>query len=80
MSKRERISQEKDVVRFNVYLPREAYEALERLQQLSGKRSLAETIRSALKLYDVVQQGVRDGKEVLLYDKARKDKERLVQI
>jgi Ribbon-helix-helix protein, copG family len=57
------------IVRFNLYLPKEAYEALERLQQLSGKRSLAETVRAALKLYHVVQEGIGEGKEIMLVDK-----------
>ncbi len=73
-----RVSSEKDTVRFNLYLPKEAYEALERLQQLTGKRSLAETIRSALKLYHVVQQGIEDGKDVLLVDRDSKERERLI--
>lgn len=68
------------IVRFNLYLPSDAYEALERLQQLSGKRSLAETVRAALKLYHVVQEGVGEGKEVMLVDKQTKEKERLVQM
>ena len=68
------------IVRFNLYLPKEAYEALERLQQLSGKRSLAETVRAALKLYHVVQEGIGEGKEVMLVDKQTKEKEKLVSI
>ncbi len=67
-------------VRFNLYLPKEAYEALERLQQLSGKRSLAETVRAALKLYHVVQEGIGEGKEVMLVDKQTKEKEKLVSM
>jgi len=68
------------IVRFNLYLPKEAYESLERLQQLSGKRSLAETVRAALKLYHVVQEGIEDGKEVMLVDKVTKEKERLISM
>jgi hypothetical protein len=68
------------IVRFNLYLPKEAYEALERLQQLSGKRSLAETVRAALKLYHVVQEGIEEGKEVMLVDKKTKEKEKLVSM
>ena len=68
----------KDVVRFNLYLPKDAYEALQRLQQLSGKRSLAETIRSALRLYHVVQEGVEEGKEIMLYDRTNNERERLI--
>ena len=71
---------QKDVVRFNLYLPRESYEALEELQALSGKRSLAETIRAALRLYHVVQEGIGEGKEVILIDKESKEKEKLVSI
>jgi hypothetical protein len=67
-----------DIVRFNLYLPKEAYVALERLQQLTGKRSLAETVRAALKLYRVVQEGIDDGKEIMLVDKTTKEKEKLV--
>jgi hypothetical protein len=68
----------RETVRFNLYLPKDAYEALERLQELTGKRSLAETIRSALKLYHVVQQGIDEGKDIMLVDRASKEKERLV--
>jgi hypothetical protein len=68
---------EADAVRFNVYLPREAYESLEKLRKLSGKRSLAETIRSALKLYLIVQEGLEDGKHVILEDKSGKEREKL---
>lgn len=68
------------VVRFNLYLPKDAYEALERLQLLSGKRSLAETVRAALKLYHVVQEGIGEGKEVMLVDKQTKEKEKLVSM
>lgn len=71
-------SREKETVRFNLYLPKEAFEALERLQQLTGKRALAETIRSALKLYDVVQQGMEDGKDVMLVDRETKEREKLI--
>jgi hypothetical protein len=66
-----------EVVRFNVYLPREAYDALERLRQLSGKRSLAETIRSALQLYLVLQEELDGGKEIFLEDKERGEREKL---
>jgi hypothetical protein len=68
------------IVRFNLYLPKDAYESLSRLQQLSGKRSLAETVRAALKLYHVVQQGLEDGKEVMLIDKESNIRERLVSV
>lgn len=40
-------------VEVNLYLPRESYEALERLQQLCGHKSIAQTIREALRLYGV---------------------------
>lgn len=66
-----------DVVRFNVYLPRKAYESLEKLRQLSGKSSLAETIRSALNLYLVIQEEIDEGKEIFLEDKITKEKEKL---
>lgn len=58
-----------DAVRFNIYLPRKAYEALERLQKMSGKRSLAETIRSALSLYVVIQEELEDGKKLIVENK-----------
>jgi Ribbon-helix-helix protein, copG family len=66
-----------DVVRFNVYLPREAFEALGRLRKMSGKRSLAETIRSALQLYLVIQEELGDGKEIILENKEGGERERL---
>lgn len=53
-------------MRFNVYFPAESYEALETLRQRSGKRSLAETIRSALDLYSVVQCELKKGKRLYL--------------
>lgn len=68
-SQKQKKGGKRDVVRFNVYLPREAYESLERLRKLSGKRSLAETIRSALQLYLVVQEEVDEGKVLFLEDK-----------
>lgn len=73
-------SKETTVVRFNLYLPQDAYEALERLQQLTGKRSLSETVRAALKLYHVVQEGIDDGKEVVLFDRTNNERERLVPL
>jgi hypothetical protein len=71
---------DRDVVRFNLYLPRDAYEALEELQSTSGKRSMAETIRAALRLYEIVHQGVGEGKDVFLMDRKSKEKERLVSL
>lgn len=44
-----------DTVRVNLYLPQDAYDAIVRLQQLSGKDSLEETIVAALRLYGVEQ-------------------------
>ena len=69
---------QEQMVRFNVYLPRESYEALEELQTLAGKRSMAETIRSALHFYKIVHESIEDGKEVRLYDKETNMNERLV--
>jgi hypothetical protein len=66
-----------DVVRFNVYLPREAFQALERLRELSGKRSLAETIRSALGLYLIVQEEMGEGKELILENRDGSQREKL---
>ncbi len=68
-----------DAVRFNLYLPQEAYEALVKLQKMTRKKSLAETVRSALKLYRVVQEGRQAGKDVVLMDKEGKDKERIIE-
>lgn len=71
---------EADVVRFNLYLPKEAFEALAELQKLTGKRSLAETVRAALRLYRVAQLGAEEDKELFLIDKKSKEKEKLVLI
>jgi hypothetical protein len=68
---------EKDVVRFNVNLSKEAYDALVRLQRMSNKSSLAETLRDALKLYLVVEEGREDGKELYLIGQD-KDRERII--
>jgi hypothetical protein len=76
--KTDRKEGDKNIVRLNVYLSRDAYDALERLQQLTGKRSLAETVRSAVKLYSAIEEGVREGKEVFLYDKDKNERDRLI--
>ncbi len=52
MTERKARKENRDVVRFNVYLPQESYDKLEELRVKTGKRSLAETLRAALKLYD----------------------------
>lgn len=65
-----------EAVRFNVYLPREAYENLQKLQELSGKRSLAETVRAAVQLYLTLQQEMDQRKQIVLEGKGR-EKERL---
>lgn len=62
------IEEETGIVRFHVYLPRRDYETLERVRRLTGKRSLAETLRAALRVYDVLQEGIRTGKHVVLKD------------
>jgi hypothetical protein len=69
---------DKRTVRFNLYLTKEVYDSLERLRVLSGKRSIAETIRSALRLYNVVQEGIDEGKDVMLIDRNTKERDRLV--
>jgi hypothetical protein len=61
-----------DAVRFNVYLPREAYAKLEELRELTGRRSLAETIRAAVNLYMSIQEEIEDGKEIFM--KGKEDK------
>jgi len=66
-----------DVVRFNVYLPREAYATLERLREMSGKRSLAETIRSAVQLYMAIQEELDDGNQLMVENKQSGDRKRL---
>ena len=53
----EDISMESDKVRFTLLLPPDAYDALERLRQLSGKQTLEETVIAALKLYGVAKDG-----------------------
>ena len=45
----ERVNQERE--RFSVYLNRNQFEALERLQALCGHETVEETIVAALKLY-----------------------------
>lgn len=64
-------------VRLNVYLPPEAYVNLEKLQKLTGKRSLAETIRAALKLYLVIQEEIDEGKDLIFEDKEGEVREKL---
>lgn len=76
-TKRNRRSHKEDATRFNLYLPEEAYDALKTLQQLTGKTSLAETIRSALRFYLVVQEARSAGKELYFMDE-RGDRERIV--
>lgn len=51
-----------DTVRCEIYLTAEQAEALERLRVLAGKKTIAETIVSALKLY-----GVREEEGVLKF-------------
>jgi predicted RNA binding protein with dsRBD fold (UPF0201 family) len=43
----------KETVRISIYLSAEEYDALERLRQLLGYETIAETIRVALKTYGV---------------------------
>jgi hypothetical protein len=79
MRKAEGISKN-DMVRFNLYLPREVYDALEKLRVLSGKASLAETIRSALKVYELLQESGASGKDIILRDRKTKMQERLLPV
>lgn len=65
------------MVRFNLYLPREVYDALEELRTRTGKGSIAETIRSALKVYDLLNKG---DKEVVVRDPKTKHEERLIPV
>jgi len=79
MPKKEKPSKS-DMVRFNLYLPREVYEALEKLKILTGKASLAETIRSALKVYELLQASGESGKDVILRDRKTNEQERLLPV
>lgn len=67
-----------DSVRFNLYLPKEVYEGLEETRQLTGKSSIAETVRSAVKLYQLIQESLHEGKELYLQDREEDIKERLI--
>jgi hypothetical protein len=69
-----------DMVRFNLYLPREVYEALEKLRVQTGKASLAETIRSALKVYELLQESGASGKDIILRDRKTQEHERLFPV
>jgi len=40
-----------EIVRFTIALEKDAYEALVRLRNLTGKKTLSETIIAALKVY-----------------------------
>lgn len=66
------------MVRFNLYLPSKVYEALEKLRVLTGKASLAETIRSALKVYELLQESGASGKGIILKDRKTQKQERLL--
>ena len=47
--------EEEKLVRFKLYLPRDAYDVLEELRLMTGKRTIQETLRAALKVYSFVQ-------------------------
>jgi hypothetical protein len=66
---------QKPIKRFNLYLPKKDYDTLVRLQQLSGKSSLAETICSALKVYQYAQ-----GKDIVMRDPKTGEEEKLLLI
>lgn len=70
----------KELVRFNLALTRDQFNALMRLKDLTGKGSLAETIRSALRLYDVTQTSMAEGKELIIKDPKTNDQVRLIGI
>lgn len=69
--------QGKDIVRFNLHLPKDVFEKLKELQVMTGKSSLAETVRAALKVYHQIQESQDAGKRLVLVDKDG-DKERLI--
>jgi hypothetical protein len=69
-----------EMVRFNLYLPREVYRALEKLRISTGKASMAETIRSALKVYELLQESGENGKDVILRDRKTHEHERLFPV
>ena len=69
--------QNKDIVRFNLHLPREVFDKLKELQEMTGKSSLAETVRAALKVYHQIQESQDAGKHLVLVDK-HGEKERLL--
>ena len=50
---------------------------LERLRQMSGKRSLAETVRSALQLYLIVQEELEGGKQIVFETKDGGEREKV---
>ena len=60
-------------IRFNLYLPRDDYNRLKALQRLTGKLSMAETIRHAIAL-----QSATLGKTVILRDRKTGEEERLI--
>lgn len=67
-------------VRFNIYLTKDAFEALERLQKLTGKQSMADTIRSAIRVYEAVQQSLNEGKSLEFVDRSTGERERMVLV
>lgn len=68
---------EETPVRFNVYLSRRSFEALQKLRKMSGKKSLAETIRLAVQLSLVVQEELDEGGELVF---ERNGKTRIVKL
>ena len=67
-------NKEKEVVRFNVNLPKETYNALVQLKDITQKSSLAETFRDALRLYVVLQEGREAGKDLFLISDDEREK------
>ena len=65
-------------VRLNIYMPRDSMDRLKRIQQLTGKRSGAEVVRSAVRLYRLLVEAEQDDKTVLLIDRESKEETRLV--
>jgi hypothetical protein len=76
--RRTRKAEKDDTVRFNLYLPKDVYDGLESLRQMTGKSSIAETVRSAVKLYQFIQENLHDGKELFLEDREENVRDRLI--
>lgn len=69
-----------EFVRFNLSITRQQFSALMRLKELTGKATLAETIRSALRLYDVTQTDMAKGKQLILRDPKTGEQAQIIEI